>query len=208
MSNGTLTLSTRITLVRIALIPALVALLGADWRVAAAVVFLVAALTDFLDGYLARRWRQVTDLGNFLDTTADKLLVTGAILGLMAVGRANLWVAFVILAREIAVLGLRAVAAVAAVVISATFWGKLKFNVQVVGITLAILRPPVHLGPLWLDEWAMVVVAVVTALSAIDYFARFGDLIRGSRGAAPAAGSGGGLPEDDADGHDSVEAGR
>jgi CDP-diacylglycerol--glycerol-3-phosphate 3-phosphatidyltransferase len=196
MSNGTLTLSTRITLVRIVLIPALVALLAADWRVASAVVFLVAAVTDFLDGYLARRWGQVTDLGNFLDTTADKLLVTGALLGLMANGRANLWVAFVIIAREIAVLGLRAVAASSAVVISASIWGKLKFNVQVVGITLAILRPPVHLGALWLDEWAMLVVAVVTALSAIDYFARFGDLIRG--------GPGGGQDS----GHDSVEAGR
>jgi CDP-diacylglycerol---glycerol-3-phosphate 3-phosphatidyltransferase len=192
MSNGTLTLSTRITLLRIALIPVLVALLAADWRVASAIVFLVAAVTDFIDGFLARRWKQVTDLGNFLDTTADKLLVTGALLGLMAHGRVNLWVAFVIIAREIAVLGLRAVAAVAAVVISATFWGKLKFNVQVVGITLAILRPPVRIGPWWLDEWAMLVVAVATGLSALDYFSRFGDLVRGS-------------PKG---GHDSVEAGR
>lgn len=192
MSNGTLTLSTRITLVRIALIPALVALLAADWRAASAVVFLVAALTDFLDGFLARRWKQVTDLGNFLDTTADKLLVTGALLGLMALGRVNLWVAFVIIGREIAVLGLRAVAAVAAVVISATFWGKLKFNIQVAGVILAILRPPARIGPLWLDEWAMLVVAAATALSAVDYFSRFGDLVRGS-------------PEG---GHDSIEAGR
>jgi CDP-diacylglycerol---glycerol-3-phosphate 3-phosphatidyltransferase len=192
MSTGTLTLSTRITLVRIALIPALVALLAADWRWAAAIVFLVAALTDFLDGYLARRWRQVTDLGNFLDTTADKLLVTGALLGLMANSRVNLWVAFVIIGRELIVLGLRAAAAGASVIISASIWGKLKFNVQVVGVTLAILRPPVRLGPLWLDEWAMLVVAVVTVLSALDYFARFGALVRGGRGG----------------GHDSVEAGR
>jgi CDP-diacylglycerol--glycerol-3-phosphate 3-phosphatidyltransferase len=192
MGTGTLTLSTRITLIRIALIPVLVALLAADWRWPAAIVFVLAALTDFLDGYLARRWRQVTDLGNFLDTTADKLLIVGALLGLMANGRADLWVAFVIIGREIIVLGLRAAAAGAAVTISASIWGKLKFNVQVVGITLAILRPPVRLGPLWLDEWAMLVVAVVTALSAIDYFARFGDLLRGQRD----------------DGHDSVEAGR
>jgi CDP-diacylglycerol--glycerol-3-phosphate 3-phosphatidyltransferase len=192
MSNGTLTLSTRITLLRIVLIPVLVALLAADWRVASAIVFLVAAVTDFIDGFLARRWKQVTDLGNFLDTTADKLLVTGALLGLMAHGRVNLWVAFVIIGREIVVLGLRAVAAVAGVVISATFWGKLKFNVQVVGVTLAILRPPVRIGPWWLDEWAMLVVAVVTGLSALDYFSRFGDLVRGS-------------PKG---GHDSVEAGR
>src|SRR5919201_689151 len=149
---GTLTLSTRITLVRVVLAP---------------VVFLVASLTDFVDGYLARRWQQVTNLGNFLDTTADKLLVMGALLGLLAVGRVNVWIAFVVIAREVAVLGLRAVAAASSVVISASIWGKLKFNVQVLGVTLAILRPRVRFGPLLLDEWAMLVVAVVSAASAI-----------------------------------------
>jgi len=90
-------------------------------------------------------------------------------------------VAFVVIAREVAVLGLRAIAAASNVVISATIWGKLKFNVQVAGITLAILRPQVRLGSLWLDEWAMLAVAVVSAASAVDYFARFGDLIRAGR---------------------------
>jgi CDP-diacylglycerol--glycerol-3-phosphate 3-phosphatidyltransferase len=179
---GTLTLSSRITLLRIALIPVLIALLvGAgheDQRVLAALVFLVASLTDFIDGYLARRWQQVTTLGNFLDTTADKLLVMGALLGLLATDRVDVWVAFVVIAREVIILGLRAIAAAAAVVISASIWGKLKFNVQVVGITLAILRPDVHLGRLWLDEWAMVAVAIVSAASALDYFSRFGDLVR------------------------------
>jgi CDP-diacylglycerol--glycerol-3-phosphate 3-phosphatidyltransferase len=183
---GTLTLSTRITLVRVALVPLLLWLLLAEDRVEhaavlAAAVFLVASFTDFVDGYLARRWQQITMLGNFLDTTADKLLVVGALLGLLALGRVDVWVAFVVIAREVAVLGLRAVAAAAGVVISATIWGKLKFNVQVVGITLAILRPPVRLGPLWLDEWAMLAVALVSAASAVDYFARFGDLIRAGR---------------------------
>ena len=179
---ATLTLSTRITLLRIALIPVLMALLLGEGRkdasVLAALVFLIASLTDFIDGYLARRWQQVTTLGNFLDTTADKLLVMGALLGLLAIGRVDVWVAFVVIAREVAVLGLRAIAAASAVVISASIWGKLKFNVQVVGITLAILRPDVHLGRLWLDEWAMVAVAIVSAASALDYFSRFGDLVR------------------------------
>ena len=183
---GTLTLSTRITLLRVAMVPLLLWLLLAEGRiehaaVLATAVFLVASFTDFVDGYLARRWQQVTVLGNFLDTTADKLLVVGALLGLLALGRVNVWVAFVVIAREVAVLGLRAVAAAANVVISATIWGKLKFNVQVVGITLAILRPPVRLGSLWLDQWAMLAVALVSAASAVDYFARFGDLIRAGR---------------------------
>ena len=180
---GTLTLSTRITLLRIALIPVLLWLLVAEGRieraaVLAVIVFLVASFTDFVDGYLARRWQQTTMLGNFLDTTADKLLVVGALLGLLAVGRVNVWVAFVVIAREVAVLGLRAIAAAANVVISASIWGKLKFNVQVVGVTLAILRPHVHLGGLYLDEWAMLAVVLVSAASAVDYFARFGDLVR------------------------------
>jgi CDP-diacylglycerol--glycerol-3-phosphate 3-phosphatidyltransferase len=183
---GTLTLSTRITLVRIVLVPLLLALLLATGRlrhaaVLAAAVFLLASFTDFVDGYLARRWQQITVLGNFLDTTADKLLVAGALIGLLAVDRMDVWVAFVVVAREVAVLGLRAAAAVAGVVISASIWGKLKFNVQVVGITLAILRPPLRLGSLWVDQWAMLAVALVSAASAIDYFARFGELVRAGR---------------------------
>jgi len=181
-----LTFSTRITLLRIVLVPVLLALIVAEdrWEHAAelaAAVFLVASFTDFVDGYLARRWHQVTALGNFLDTTADKLLVIGALLGLEAIGVVNVWIVLVVVCREVAVLGLRAIAASSNVVISASIWGKLKFNVQVVGITLAILHPAVDLGTLRLDEWAMLTVAVVSALSALDYFARFGDLVKAGR---------------------------
>ena len=183
---GGITFSTRITLVRIVLVPVLLALILADGHLRhapalAAAVFLVASLTDFVDGYLARRWQQVTALGNFLDTTADKLLVIGALVGLQATGVVNAWVVFVVITREVVVLGLRAVAASSSVVISASIWGKLKFNVQVVGITLAILHPDIRIGSLRLDEWAMLAVAVVSALSAVDYFARFGDLVRADR---------------------------
>jgi CDP-diacylglycerol---glycerol-3-phosphate 3-phosphatidyltransferase len=183
---GGITFSTRITLVRIVLVPVLLALILADGYLRhapalAAAVFLVASLTDFVDGYLARRWQQVTALGNFLDTTADKLLVIGALVGLQAIGVVNAWVVFVVITREVVVLGLRAVAASSSVVISASIWGKLKFNVQVVGITLAILHPDIRIGSLRLDEWAMLAVAVVSALSAVDYFARFGDLVRADR---------------------------
>jgi CDP-diacylglycerol---glycerol-3-phosphate 3-phosphatidyltransferase len=180
---GGITFSTRITLVRIVLVPVLLALILAEGNLRhapalAAAVFLVASFTDFVDGYLARRWQQVTALGNFLDTTADKLLVIGALVGLQAIDVVNAWVVFVVITREVAVLGLRAVAASSSVVISASIWGKLKFNVQVVGITLAILHPDIRIGSLRLDEWAMLAVAVVSALSAVDYFARFGDLVR------------------------------
>ena len=183
---GRVTFSTRITLLRIVLVPVLLALILAEGKmnnaaVLAAVVFLLASFTDFVDGYLARRWQQVTALGNFLDTTADKLLVIGALLGLEAIGFVNVWVVFVVITRELVVLGLRAIAASSSVVISASIWGKMKFNVQVVGITLAILHPAVRIGSLRLDEWAMLAVAVVSALSAVDYFARFGDLVKADR---------------------------
>src|SRR6266545_4967531 len=167
---GRLTFSTRITLVRIVLVPLLVALILADGDVRhapalAAVVFLLASFTDFVDGYLARRW----------------LLVIGALVALEAIGVVNVWVVFVIITREVVVLGLRAVAASSSVVISASIWGKLKFNAQVVGITLAILHPDILIGSLRLDEWAMLAVAVISALSALDYFARFGDLVKADR---------------------------
>lgn len=183
---GRLTFSTRITLVRIVLVPVLLALILADGHLEhaaslAAAVFLVASFTDFVDGYLARRWQQVTALGNFLDTTADKLLVIGALIGLEAIGAVNVWVVFVVITREVVVLGLRAIAASSSVVISASIWGKLKFNVQVVGITLAILHPDISIGSLRFDEWAMLAVAVVSALSAVDYFARFGDFVKADR---------------------------
>jgi CDP-diacylglycerol--glycerol-3-phosphate 3-phosphatidyltransferase len=186
IAMGRITFSTRITLVRIVLVPVLLALILAEGSLRhapalAAAVFLVASFTDFVDGYLARRWQQVTVLGNFLDTTADKLLVIGALVGLEAIGVVNAWVVFVVITREVAVLGLRAVAASSSVVISASIWGKLKFNVQVVGITLAILHPDIQLGALRLDEWAMLAVAVVSALSAVDYFARFGDFVKAER---------------------------
>jgi phosphatidylglycerophosphate synthase len=101
--------------------------------------------------------------------------------GLLAIDVVNPWVVFVVITREVVVLGLRAVAASSSVVISASIWGKVKFNVQVVGITLAILHPDVVIGALRLDEWAMLAVAVISALSAVDYFARFGDLVKADR---------------------------
>jgi CDP-diacylglycerol---glycerol-3-phosphate 3-phosphatidyltransferase len=146
--------------------------------VGAAVLFTLAAATDFFDGYLARRWRATTELGGFLDTTADKLLVSGILIALVAVGRASPWAAVVIVGREISVLGLRAIAAADGTVIHPSIWGKLKFTVQFVAILLAIVRYPHRVGYLYLDEWAMSVAVVITLLSAVEYFARFSSVLR------------------------------
>ncbi len=143
----------------------------------AALVFAVAAATDFLDGFLARRWQIVTELGGFLDTIADKLLVAGALIALVAVDRASAWAAIVIICREIAVLGLKAVAAGDGAFIRPSIWGKLKFAAQCAAIAAAMLRYPHRLGPFYLDQWMMAAAAVITVLSAADYFGRFSSVL-------------------------------
>jgi CDP-diacylglycerol---glycerol-3-phosphate 3-phosphatidyltransferase len=139
----------------------------------AAVVFALVSATDFFDGYLARRWGETTTLGTFLDTTSDKLLVTGVLIALVAVGRASSWVAFVIVARELVIMGVRAVVAAEGTVMTPSLWGKLKANVQFIAIFLAILDIDAAVGPWGVDEWALGIAAVVTALSGIDYLVRF-----------------------------------
>jgi CDP-diacylglycerol--glycerol-3-phosphate 3-phosphatidyltransferase len=167
-----------ITFARILLVPVVMGLvlLGPDHSAAytlAAAIFSLAAATDFVDGYLARRWAQATTFGSFLDTTADKLLVSGALIALVDVGRASSWIAIVIIGRELLILGFRGVVAADGTVFPPSIWGKLKTNVQFAAILLAILRWDRPLGPLLLDEWAMLVAAVVTVMSAVEYLTRF-----------------------------------
>jgi CDP-diacylglycerol--glycerol-3-phosphate 3-phosphatidyltransferase len=165
-----------ITYLRAVLVPVIMWLVLRGDEPATAVagsLFAFAAITDFLDGYLARRWKRVTVLGNFLDTTADKLLVSGALVALVAVGRASPWIAFVIVGRELLILGLRGVVAAGGEVMKPSIWGKLKANVQFVAVFLAILRPFRPLGGLYVDQWAMLTAAVVTIGSAVEYLARF-----------------------------------
>jgi CDP-diacylglycerol--glycerol-3-phosphate 3-phosphatidyltransferase len=171
----------RLTSVRMALVPVVMGLilLEGDWRHAesvAAATFAVAALTDFADGYLARRWAVATRLGSFLDTTADKLLASGALIALVAIDRTSAWIAAVIVARELVILALRGVVAGEGGMLEPSVWGKLKTNVQFLAILLAILRPGDPLGPFYLDEWAMLVAAVITVMSAVEYLTRFGSV--------------------------------
>ena len=140
---------------------------------AAAIVFAIAATTDFVDGYLARRWAVTTKLGSFLDTTADKLLVTGALIALVDVDRASPWIAAIIIGRELLILGLRGVVAADGTVFPPSIWGKLKTNVQFIAIFLAIVRFGGSVSPLRFDEWAMVAAAAITVISAVEYFSRY-----------------------------------
>jgi CDP-diacylglycerol--glycerol-3-phosphate 3-phosphatidyltransferase len=148
----------------------------------AAVLFAAAAVTDFFDGYLARRWKITTTLGAFLDSVADKVLVTGALLVLIEVQRAWSWAAFIIIVRELAVMGLRSVAALEDHAnVPPSIFGKVKAAAQFSVIFLAMLRLSDEWGPFFLDEWAMLVAVAVTLYSAWDYFRRFGSALRGSQ---------------------------
>ena len=132
-----------LTVVRILLIPVFVVLFAEptpDRSLIAAVVFMVAAVTDLLDGYLARRHSQITRLGRLLDTIADKLLVLSALILLVEFDRVNPIVAILIIAREVAVTGIRAIAAPQGIVLEAETTGKYKMAVQVVAITFLLLE--------------------------------------------------------------------
>lgn len=171
--------------VRIGLTPVVMGFVLASTRIdhafgIAAGFFTIAALTDFADGYLARRWAITTTLGAFLDSVADKVLVTGTLLVLIEVDRAWSWAAFVIIGRELAVMGLRSVAAMDQGDVPASLWGKLKATTQFVAIGLAMLRLASEWGPFFLDEWVMLVAVGVTLASAWDYFSRFGRVLRRS----------------------------
>lgn len=147
----------------------------------AGVVFGIAAVTDFLDGYLARRWQTETILGAFLDTVADKLLVAGALLALLQIDRVWVWAALVIIAREFIVTGLRGLAGTRGSIVGASFWGKSKAALQYVAIAFAFARFDITIGSLFLDEWLMLAAVIVTIGSGWHYVAGFWDVVRGSR---------------------------
>jgi CDP-diacylglycerol--glycerol-3-phosphate 3-phosphatidyltransferase len=173
MSIPNLLAVTRLTLTPIVMVMILRSPGHRGLAIAGAIVFGIAALTDFADGYLARRWRITTTLGAFLDTVADKVLVGGTLIALVEIGTTTTWIAFIIIGREIAMMGLRSVAALDLGTVPPSLWGKWKATVQFLAVLFAIGKPDVDLGPFRLDEWLMGVAVVVTVVSAGDYFSRF-----------------------------------
>ena len=163
-----------LSLVRIVLAPFLMALLIArsgPYTYAAAGLFLAAALTDWLDGRIARTTNRVSTLGQLLDPVADKLLIAAALIALVQVEKAPAWMVVLIVGREIAVTGLRAIAAAQGVIIVASEFGKAKMVAEVVAVILLILgaTPLVRTAGL-----VALAVALVLALgSGLDYFWRF-----------------------------------
>jgi CDP-diacylglycerol--glycerol-3-phosphate 3-phosphatidyltransferase len=173
-------LAIQLTLVRILLVPLVVVfLISTEWihSLLAAVLFGAAALTDWLDGLIARRRRQETTLGKLLDPVADKLLVAAALISLVQVGRVGAWIVVLIIGREFAVTGLRGIAAAQGLVISASDLAKYKTAFQYVAVTLLILEKNVPLALeaeyLYLSRGALGAALILTVVSGIDYFIRF-----------------------------------
>ncbi len=171
-------LANRLTLARIFLVPLFLLVLSikvAYGEYIAAGVFILAASTDGLDGYIARKRNQVTKLGKFMDPLADKLLISAALISLVELGKVSAWVAFVIIGREFAVTGLRAIVAADGVVISASWLGKIKTVSQIIAIVFLfihdfpfnLLKPGFSVG-----KAAMGVAVFFTIWSGLDYFRR------------------------------------
>lgn len=147
-------------------------------QIIAALIFIIAASTDGIDGYLARKQRIVTNLGKLLDPLADKLLVSAVLISLVEMGKLDAWIAVVIISREFAVTGLRQIALLEGKVLAASKWGKWKTAVQITAIiALLINNFPFHFINFPFDVIASWVMAVITIYSGIDYFAKNKDLI-------------------------------
>lgn len=173
-----------LTLLRIFFVPLLVAALVSETlafqfrgilvpnQLLALAIFLVAAATDLLDGYLARRWGQVTTVGTLLDPIADKLLISAALISLVQVHALPAWMAILIIGREFAVSGLRSIAAAEGYVIKASDLGKTKTVSQVIGASMLMLSmrwPELHQAS-FAVMWVVMIFALV---SAVDYFVKF-----------------------------------
>jgi len=174
-----------LTILRIFFVPFLVAVLveqklRIDWRGEVLVpnaflalgIFLIAAATDLLDGYLARRWKQITTVGTLLDPIADKLLVSAALISLVQIRRVPAWMVVLIIGREFAVSGLRSIAAAEGYTIQASDLGKTKMIFQVAAICMILLsiRWEALSGFAMLWMWGVVIFGIA---SAVEYFRKF-----------------------------------
>lgn len=169
-------ISNKLTTLRVVLVPAFVVVflyagLGRTGDIISLVIFAIACITDYLDGYLARKHNLVTNFGKFMDPLADKLLVCSAAVCLVAAGRIEAWIVIVILAREFAISGFRLVAAGGGLVIAASMWGKSKTVVQMFMIMFLLL----HFETQWwyIVEQVMIYASLIlTVISIVDYIVK------------------------------------
>lgn len=169
-------LANRITIARIVLIPIFILLFTRypDWPEGiyyAAIIFLLASATDKLDGYIARKYNQVTNLGKLLDPLADKLLISAALILLVSQQMLYAWVALVIVAREVIITGIRLVAASQKIVLQADQYGKIKMVSQVVAITAVMFanHPFTLFTNIAIDQVLIYIALIITVYSGFNY---------------------------------------
>ena len=160
------TTANKITMVRVALIPVFLVLCYLDHRIAATVVFIIASLSDLLDGYIARHYNQVSNFGKFMDPLADKMLVLSAMCFLVEKGQMPGWVVAVVLFREFAVSGLRLIAAERQHVIAAAWSGKIKTTCTMIGLCFVLVFTQFE----WLNMFVSAVILITTVYSGVEYF--------------------------------------
>lgn len=193
-------LANKLTLLRIILVPVFLIFITIRdipyGKLIAIVIFIIASITDTLDGYIARSRNQITRFGKFMDPLADKLLVTAALISLVEFHIIPAWAAMIIIAREFAVTGLRAVAAAEGIVIAASAWGKAKTVTQIVAIILALINlnyNHVSFGIIkkfityphkflnLTTTIAMAAAVTITIISGLDYFSKNKDVMKVDR---------------------------
>ena len=185
-------LANKLTMIRIFLVPVFLVFITVKeipyGSIIATIVFVIASLTDQLDGHIARSRNQITNFGKFMDPLADKLLVTAALVSLVELKLVAGWAVVVILAREFAVSGLRTLAASDGIVIAASWWGKIKTVTQMIAILLLLLKVNINTSVnainfinsnsflngffTYVPETIMFIAVLITIVSGIDYFVK------------------------------------
>ena len=174
-----MTTASKITLIRVVLIPVYMVLMLLGYTIPALIVFIVSSLTDFVDGQIARRCNQVSDFGKFLDPLADKLLVIAAMVIFVQWGRMPSWALMVVLTREFAVTGLRLIAVGNGRVIAAGWSGKIKTASTMVGLCVMMAAPsiaPLAAAQELLDCIIVWIIVLTTLISGIEYFCKNWDV--------------------------------
>ena len=170
-------LPNKLTIFRCILIVPFVALLLNGYDLIATIIFIIASLTDLLDGKIARKYNLVTNFGKFMDPLADKLLVCSALICLIEMGRLDAWIVCIIIAREFIISGFRLIASDNGIVIAASYWGKFKTTFQMIMVVVLMLNIQNDIMTI-LGQILIWVSLALTIISLIDYVAKNLDVLK------------------------------
>ena len=170
-------LPNKLTIFRCILIVPFVALLLNGYDLIATIIFIIASLTDLLDGKIARKYNLVTNFGKFMDPLADKLLVCSALICLIEMGRLDAWIVCIIIAREFIISGFRLIASDNGIVIAASYWGKFKTTFQMIMVVVLMLNVQNDIMTI-LGQILIWVSLALTIISLVDYVAKNLDVLK------------------------------